>query len=243
VPDADGESLRDTKASSMTEQTGTGARRTSKRQNIIDAAEQLMIAKGYGALTFRSVATAAGVVPGLVQYYFPTLGDLFVAVLRQSTDRLVGEFANSATSDHPLRAVWAYASDPAGSALLMQFMALANQEPAVGAVLGEGGERVRLALLDILSPRWTEYGLDADQFPPAAALFIVSAIARMSYFEELLGTTTSHAETLELVERFLDRVEPWPTQSSASPNGKPAKAIAPRKRQPRKNKGTDDARQ
>jgi AcrR family transcriptional regulator len=226
----------------MTQQGGTGARRTTKRQSIIDAAEQLMTAKGYGTLTFRSVASAAGVVPGLVQYYFPTLGDLFVAVLRQSTDRLIGELANSAIYDHPLRAVWAYANDRAGSALLMQFIALANQEPAVRAVLGEGGERVRQALLDVLSPRWTGYGLDTDQFPPAAALFVLSAIARMSYFEESLGTTTGHAETFGLVERFLDRVEPCPTRNSASPNGKPPKSAAARKRHQRKKKGPDDAR-
>jgi AcrR family transcriptional regulator len=91
----------------MTATSGTGTRRTSKRQSIINGTEGLMIAEGYGAVTFRSAATAAGVVPGLVQYYFPTLGDLFLAVLRQATDRLVGELAEATLKEQPLRAVWA----------------------------------------------------------------------------------------------------------------------------------------
>ncbi len=214
--------------------SGTGTRRTSKRQNIIDGTERLMIAEGYGAVTFRSVATAACVAPGLVQYYFPTLGDLFVAVLRQATNRLVGELTDATQSEQPLRAVWAYASDPAGSALLMQFMALANQQPAVGGVIGEGGERVRQALLHVVSARWPDYGLDAAQHPPAAALFILSAVARMAHFEQVLGTTTGHAEAFELVERFLDRVEPRAARNGDSPDGDPPRALSTRKKQTRR---------
>lgn len=191
----------------------TGARQTSKRQNIIDGVQWLMIAEGYGAVTFRSAAAAAEVVPGLVQYYFPTLGDLFIAVLRQATDRLLGELTEATLNEHPLRTVWEYASDPAGSALLTQFMALANQLPEVGAVLGEGGERIRQALLDVVSSRWGDYGLDSARQPPAAALFILSAVARMAHFEQALGTTTGHAEAFTLVEQFLDRVEPQKARS------------------------------
>lgn len=218
-------------------QATAGARRTSKRQSIIDGTEQVMIDEGYGAVTFRSAATAAGVAPGLVQYYFPTLGDLFVAVLRQATDRLIGELSDERPSEHPLRAVWAYASEPAGSALLMQFMALANQQPAVGSVIGEGGERVRRALLDIVSARWAHYGLDPEQHPPAAALFILSAIARMAHFEQALGTTTGHAEAFQIVESFLDRVEPVDARDRD-----PSSTSTPNNQTNKNRKGTRDER-
>ena len=129
----------------------------------------------------------------------------------------VGELGDATRDEQPLRAAWAYASDPAGTALLMQFMALASQEPVVGNVLGEGGERVRQALLDALSPRWADYGLDSTRFPPAAALFMLSAVARMAHLEQALGTETGHAEAFDLIEKFLDRVEP----RSAPPQRKP----------------------
>lgn len=187
---------------------GSGSRRTSKRQAILAAAEQVIVEEGYGAVTFRSVATAAGVAPGLVQYYFPSLDDLFVTVLREATDRLIVDLTHAADTGQPLRAIWSYASNPAGTALLMQFMALANNLPQVGSVLGEGGERVRRALLHILTDRWTDYGLDKTEFTPAAMLFILSAIPRMMHLEATLGTVTGHADTLAIIERFLDRIEP-----------------------------------
>jgi len=188
--------------------TSAGARRTEKLQAIMAGAEQLIADEGYGAVTFRSVAAKAGVAAGLVQYYFPSLEDLFVAVLRRTTDRVIENLERASRSDRPLRAIWAYANNRKGSALLMEFMALANRRPAVGRVIGEGGERVRQALVDVVAARWPAYGIDADDLPPSAMVFLLGAIPRMMHFEEALGTFTGHAETVALVERFLDRVEP-----------------------------------
>lgn len=188
--------------------SGSGARQSAKLQGILAATEALMLDQGYGAVTFRSVANAAGVAAGLVQYYFPSLDDLFVAVLRSATDRLIADLQRATKSDQPLRGAWAYANDAAGTALLMEFMALANHRGAVRAVIGEGGERVRQALLTTIQSRWTTYGLDENTLPPAAVLFLLSCIPRMIYLEESLGTVTGHAEATALVERFLDQVEP-----------------------------------
>lgn len=185
----------------------SGARQSAKLQGILAATEALMLDQGYGAVTFRSVANAAG-GRGLVQYYFPSLDDLFVAVLRSATDRLIADLQRATESDQPLRGAWAYANNAAGTALLMEFMALANHRSAVRAVIGEGGERVRQALLTTIRSRWAAYGLDENTLPPAAVLFLLSCIPRMIYLEESLGTVTGHAEATALVERFLDQVEP-----------------------------------
>jgi AcrR family transcriptional regulator len=186
----------------------SGSRRTTKRQAILDGAAHIMLTDGYGAVTFRSVATAAVVAPGLVQYYFPSLDELFIAVLRENTDRLITDLTNATDSEQPLRAVWAYANNPTGTALLMQFMALANQLPQIGSIIGEGGERVRQTLLQGLSKKWPEYGLNDTELTPGAVLFLLSAIPRMVHLEDALGTVTGHTEALALVERFLERVEP-----------------------------------
>lgn len=186
----------------------TGSRRSAKLQSIIAAATDLIRNHGYGAVTYRSVAAAADVVPGLVQYYFPVLDDLFIAVLRQSTDQLVDGFHEATQSDQPLRAIWRYASDPAGTALLMEFMALAKNRPAVGTAIGEGGERVRHSLLAAVTPKWADYGLDRHQIPPSAVIFALTALPRMIYLEEALGTTTGHAEIATLINDLLDRLEP-----------------------------------
>ncbi|MBX7446924.1 TetR/AcrR family transcriptional regulator [Mycolicibacterium sp. 3033] len=189
---------------------GSGSRKTSKRQAILAATEEVMLSDGYGAITYRSVAAAAGVTAGLVQYYFPSLDELFVAVLRESTDRLIERLTSATDAAQPLREVWAYANNPGGTALLMQFAALAHQVPEVAKVIGEGGERVRQALVQTLSHKWADYGLADTDLTPGAALFLLAAIPRMMFLEQSLGTSTGHQEALALVERFLDRVEPLP---------------------------------
>jgi AcrR family transcriptional regulator len=159
-------------------------------------------------VTYRSVATRAGVTPGLVQYYFPSLDELFIAVLRRRTDEIIEHLTEVAAAQQPLRAVWDYASNRTGTALLLEFMALAKHRKAVAAVIGEGGERVRQALLENLSAKWPSCGLAEADLSPRAALFLMSCIPRMAHLEETFVTETGHAETFELVERLFDGVEP-----------------------------------
>ena len=130
--------------------TSAGTRRTEKLQAILAATEQLMLEQGYGSVTYRSVAAKAEVAAGLVQYYFPSLDDLFVCSSQRHRpgDRRSG---GCARSEHPLRALWEYANNRSGTALLMEFMALANHRPGVGRVIGEGGERVRFAVVEAVS--------------------------------------------------------------------------------------------
>src|SRR5262249_7375273 len=60
-----------------------GATTSKKRDELLDAVERLMVREGYAAVTYRAVAAKAGVTAGLVQYYFPTLDDLFTAAIRR----------------------------------------------------------------------------------------------------------------------------------------------------------------
>jgi AcrR family transcriptional regulator len=192
----------------MTSPGQPGARRTQKRQAILYATERVMLDEGYAAVTFRNVAAAADVTPGLVQYYFPSVDKLFEAVLHQSTDRIVAELGAATRSDYPLRAVWAYANDRRGANLLMEFLALANHRQELRSVLVAGGERLRQALLAAVMARWGSDGCDHRGVPAPAALFLLAWIPRIVLLEESLGTLTGHAETLALVESFLNDVEP-----------------------------------
>jgi AcrR family transcriptional regulator len=177
--------------------------RSKTRMAIVRSAEKIMTEQGYAAVTFRSVAAGAGVTPGLVQYYFPVLDDLFIALLRADTDRLVEHFTRAAQDGRPLQALWDYASNKVGTTLMLEFMALANHRKAIGSVMGEGGERVRQAQLAALTAAQDRY-----QVPPAALAFLLTAIPRMISLEEAFGTVTGHAETTALIRQFLDKAEP-----------------------------------
>jgi AcrR family transcriptional regulator len=188
-------------AAPVKKRAGSATSRT--RLAILRSAERIMAEQGYAAVTYRAVAASAGVTPGLVQYYFPALDDLFIALLRADTDRLIDRLNRATRDGRPLRAVWDYASSTAGTTLMLEFMALANHRKAIGPVMGEGGERVRQAQLAAITAASERY-----QFPPAVLAFLLTAIPRMISLEEAFGTTTGHQETIALIQHYLDEAEP-----------------------------------
>jgi AcrR family transcriptional regulator len=196
-----------------------GSATSKTRARIVDSTEQLMLEQGHASITYRRVAARAGVVAGLVQYYFPTIDDLFIAVLRHLTDRVLQDIDRAFESEQPLRALWDYASSPTGAALLVEFMAAANHRKKIWAEIGDGGERVRQAQLHALSERWQRYGISDEDLPPAALVFMLIAIGRMTRLEEAFGTRTGHNEAIAIVQRLLDTLEPGPRPAGA-PRGR-----------------------
>ena len=63
-----------------------GGRASATRDALIRATAQVMLDEGYAAATSRRVAAKAGVKPALVHYYFPSMDDLFIAVLRDGAE-------------------------------------------------------------------------------------------------------------------------------------------------------------
>ena len=200
-------------ASTATRRVGSST--SERRARIVAAAEQLMIEQGYASLTYRSIAAHAGATAGLVQYYFPTLDDLVVAILADATERILADIDQAFASEHPLRALWAYAGDRTGAALIVEFMAAGNHRKRIWDTIGEGGERIRRAQLAALEAIWDRYDIHDREMPPAALLFMLNAIGRMARLEEAFGTHTGHREAIELVEQFLDRVEPRARRAAA----------------------------
>src|SRR3954454_15880017 len=103
-----------------------GAESSETRALLLDRAEGLMLEEGYAAVTYRVLAARAGVTGGLVQYYFPTLDDLFLAMLERRSARNLDRLraALGSRRDEPLRVAWEFSTDEAGAALLLEFMAL-----------------------------------------------------------------------------------------------------------------------
>ena len=121
-----------------------------KRKRILDATEEIMLKEGYAAVSSRSVATAVGIQAPLVHYYFPTLDDLFVAVLQRRAGRNVERMAEALASPEPLRAWWELASDPRGTALFVELLAAANHRPALKAEVGGIAREVRRMQMEAL---------------------------------------------------------------------------------------------
>jgi AcrR family transcriptional regulator len=185
-----------------------GAETSETRARLLDAAEQLMLDQGYAAVTSRRIGAAAGERPALVHYYFRTMDDLFLAVFRRRAEQGFERQEHALASPQPLWALWELSRDPRGTALTMEFVALANHRSAIRAEITESAERFRRRQLEALPGILDGYGIDADAWPPVVVAMLMSSISRFLVLEEeTLHMSTGHAETVALVERFLRRHE------------------------------------
>jgi AcrR family transcriptional regulator len=191
----------------MTSTRRIGAEDSKTRAELLDAAQHLMLEEGYAAVTSRRVAAKAGLKPQLVHYYFRTMDDLFLALFRRGAEQNLERQARALASPQPLRALWAFSSEPWGAALIQEFSALANHRKAIRAEIAAYAERFRHLQAEALASVFAEHGIDPEVFPPDAVLVVITAISRIMVLEERLGLTTGHAETRALVERFLARFE------------------------------------
>ncbi len=191
----------------MTAMRRIGAEDSKTRAALLDAAQALMLEEGYAAVTSRRVAAKAGLKPQLVHYYFRTMDDLFLALFRQGAEQNLERQARALSSTQPLQALWAFSTEPAGTAITMEFMALANHRKVIRDEIANYGERFRRQQADALSRILERYGIDTDAFPPAALLVLITSISRVLVMEDALGMTIGHGETIALIERLLARYE------------------------------------
>ncbi|MEU9449050.1 helix-turn-helix domain-containing protein [Streptomyces sp. NPDC048277] len=191
----------------MTAPRRMGTENSKTRQVLLDVAERLMLEEGYASVGIRRVAREAEVAPALVLYYFRTLDDLFLAMLRRRGEHEMERVARLLDGPQPLHTLWRIASHP-GNALTTEFAALANHRKAIRTELAAFADRYREAQLAALTRRLTETGVELPpEVSPAALLVLTNALGRIIMMENTMGMTTRHAEALDFVEQFLRRYE------------------------------------
>jgi TetR/AcrR family transcriptional regulator, regulator of autoinduction and epiphytic fitness len=186
------------------------------RRRLIEATAQIMHDEGYAAATSRRVAAKAGVRQPLVHYYFPTMDDLFLSVLREGADVALDQLRAALTNDDPLRTLWAINSDSRRTVLNTEFMALANHRKVIGVELAAYAERVRDIETAAVTVALRASGVDLETYPPIVISMLVAQIARSICNEDAVGVTLGHAEMRRFVERQLDAVTKPATDRTSS---------------------------
>jgi AcrR family transcriptional regulator len=184
-----------------------GAPDSKTRARLLDAAEQLMLDEGYAAVSSRRVAGEAGLKPQLVHYYFRTMDDLFLEVLRRRAEQNLERYRRALTSDRPLRALWEVTTDARGEAFTMELAALANHRKAIRTEIARYAERFRRMQLDVVARVLDDAGISADRCPPVVALLAMTGLSQVLALEQTLGITTGHRETIAFVGRQIDQLE------------------------------------
>src|SRR5947208_5332137 len=106
---------------------------SNTREELLDAAEQLMLEEGYAAVTSRRVGRKSCISPQLVHYYFRTMDDLFLAVFRRRAEEGLARFEEALKIAPTLRTIWYVGRDTPGANFNLEFAALANHRKAIRA--------------------------------------------------------------------------------------------------------------
>ena len=165
-----------------------------------------MLDEGYAAATSRRVAAEAGVKPALVHYYFPSMDDLFVAVLRDIAEALLERQREAMAEPKPLHALW-HLNSAHDTRLFTEFLAMANHRKAIRSEIVSYAMRFRDIEEGAMTLALKARGIDLEVFPPIVMSMIMGSLARMVFHEQGLGITRGHDAALAFIEQCLERFE------------------------------------
>ncbi|MFG1929032.1 TetR/AcrR family transcriptional regulator [Mycobacterium sp. NPDC048908] len=181
-------------------------RREAARASLIEATAQIMLDEGYAAATSRRVAAKAGVKPALVHYYFPSMDDLFVAVLRDKAEDNLAHQREAIAEAQPVHALWRL-NETLDAQLFAEFLAMANHRKAIRSEIVAYAMRFRDLQEGVVTLALKARGVDLEQFPPVVMTMIMGGLARIFLHEKGLGITRGHADATAFIDRWLDRFE------------------------------------
>lgn len=202
---ASGQAVAQQTGVQMSPRARTGQRDTATRDKLLDVTAEIMVDEGYAAATSRRVADRAGVQRALVYYYFPTMDDLYLALLRRGSQAIMDAQRRALEDEKPLQALWDMTIDPRGTQLLLEFMALGNHREAIRNELALGAERFHEAQVAALTLILRHS--DQNPLPPEVVSVLIASIGRFLVLEGNLGITKGHQATRDVVDDFIRRFE------------------------------------
>ena len=191
-----------------------GVENSTVRTKLIEVAEQLIREEGYPSVTARNLADKINLKRQIVHYYFHSMDDLFIAVIRRGADKARPRLEAALTSDEPLRTLWEVNSDPAQATLSLELNALASRRPAVREEVKRFAEEFRDLQTQVLVRHLEKRGITPD-LRPIVATVLLTSLSQVLTLESAINIDRGHAETLEFVDDCLrafaeDRASPMP---------------------------------
>jgi TetR/AcrR family transcriptional regulator len=191
-----------------------GVENSAVRSALIDAAELLIREGGYPSVTARNLADKINLKRQIVHYYFHSMDDLFIAVIRRGADKARPRLEAALTSDEPLRALWEINSDPVQATLTLELSALASRRPAVRAEVKRFAEEFRDLQTRVLVTHLEKRGI-SPELQPIVATVLLTSLSQVLTLESAIDIDRGHPETLAFVDDCLrafaeGRMSPMP---------------------------------
>ncbi|WP_454041555.1 TetR/AcrR family transcriptional regulator [Cellulosimicrobium sp. Marseille-Q8652] len=164
-------------------------RSTQRQRAMVDAAARLLVEQGFGAVTHRQVARAAGVPQGSASYYFPTTASLVAAAVEAAEDwrataaeQRAGGLArrarsSTATARELIETLYAPHVDDAVVDVRIDPMLTAMRDPALRPIMRASRPRLLAALRTVLDASGYADAEDVDLLAHVVDAALVAAAA------------------------------------------------------------------
>ncbi|OBA78609.1 TetR family transcriptional regulator [Mycobacterium sp. 1164966.3] len=202
-----------------------GAETSLTRDVLLDCVEKMMLEEGYPSVSYRALAAKAGVTPSLVQYYFPSLDDIFLASIQRYSQRNLAVLAKAleARSDDPLHALWDFSWDEATGALMTEFLALGNHRKSIQSAIADVTDQIRAIEVDALARKFGK-GARLNGLSLSAVALLVTGIPKFLNLEEGVGVDAAHGEVIKAIEKHLGSFETRSTRGTRRQRPQPRRS-------------------
>lgn len=177
-----------------------GVQDSEVRARLLEAAETLLREEGAAALTARRIAEQVGLKRQIVHYYFGTIEELIVAMMRRAEEAARDIYEAAMQSDEPLRAIRKIGID--ASVRAYEYAVLAFRSEAVRAEYARTLQAFRRRHTEVLERHLEQRGL-VSNLPPVVVTAVVQMVSHAAATEAALGATEGHDEINAFIEEWL----------------------------------------
>jgi AcrR family transcriptional regulator len=189
----------------MAMQQRLGVRDSDIRARLLATAIGIVEAEGCNALTMGRLARSVGLTRPSVHYYFGTIEDVFVEILRTRHEEVRQRTLRGLDdNDAILREIWNFRR--AADAVTLEFMAMALRSEKIREELSKATDE----LLTIAAQGIAAYADRKGIALPVPAIAMATILRALSYnvaMGKVMGATAGQQETIAAVEAWLSDLE------------------------------------
>lgn len=186
----------------MTSKRRIGSETSATRAAILKAALQVLQDQGSSHFTASEIGRAAGVKPHMIHYYFRTIDDLVLALVKMLGTTGLKNTARAITSGDPLKALWNVEIGSSSSVAIMELGALAVHREDVRLEMARSMEAMRTIQTEAIT-KYLEMREIECPFPPATLALMIAGISRQMVRERAFGVSLGHEEMTAAIEDLL----------------------------------------
>jgi AcrR family transcriptional regulator len=177
-----------------------GVENSQTRAQLVEEAMKLALKEGVSAVTARRLAEKLGLKRQIIHYYFSTIEDLLIAVIKRNSEDFRERRIKALDSDDPLSVIWNSGSDV--PAIIFEFTAMSLRNKSIRAEFGRYMVEMR-RIESVAIGRYLEHRGITPRVSPATLATLLSALSHVLSMERRLGTVEGHNELRAIVDGWL----------------------------------------